>query len=171
MRSLKISALLIFTLIATNVFAQNSTSKFSFELNAGPSLATQDLGDTDLNMGVGFEGVFSYRFMPHLGVYAGWGWNKFASDESFEGIDADFEETGYVFGLQFKHPFQSSEISGVVRAGGLYNHHEIENPDGDIVWDTGHGLGYQVVAGIELPVGEKWRLAPTIKYHSLSRVN
>ncbi|MDZ7806255.1 MAG: outer membrane beta-barrel protein [Gracilimonas sp.] len=169
MRSLKISALLIFTLTATSVFAQNSNSRFSFELNAGPSLATQDLGGTDLNIGLGFEGTIIYRFMPHLGAYAGWGWNKFASDEQFEGIDADFEETGYVFGLEFKHPIQTSDINWLIKAGGLYNHLEIENSDGDIVWDTGHGLGYQLVAGIELPVGEKWRLRPTIKYHSLSR--
>jgi hypothetical protein len=169
MRSLKISSLLIFTLITTSVFAQNLDSKFSFELNAGPSLAIQDLGGTDLNIGLGFEGTITYRFMPHLGAYAGWGWNKFASDEQFEGIDADFEETGYVFGLEFKHPFLTSDISWLVRAGGLYNHLEIENSDGDIVWDTGHGLGYQVVAGIEVPIGEKWSLTPTIKFHSLSR--
>jgi hypothetical protein len=57
----------------------------------------------------------------------------------------------------------------LVKVGGLYNHLEIENPDGDIVWDTGHGLGYQVVAGIEVPIGNKWNLTPTLKFHSLSR--
>lgn len=170
MKSLKkISALLLFTLMASSVFAQQSSSKFSIELNAGPSLATQSLGGTDLKTGVGFEGIVSYRFMPHLGVYAGWGWNKFASDEPFEGINADFEETGYLFGLQFKHPIQTPDIQWLVRAGGLYNHIEIENPDGEIEWDTGHGLGYQVMAGIEFSIGSTWSLTPTVRYQSLSR--
>jgi len=169
MKTLKLSILLVLTFTATSLFAQPEESKYSFEFNVGPSLATQSLGNTDLNMGLGFEGSFTYRFMPHLGVYAGWGWNKFASDDQFEGIEADFEETGYVFGLEFKHPFETSDISWLLKAGGLYNHLEIENPDGDIVWDTGHGLGFQFAAGIEVPVGEKWSLTPTVKFHSLSR--
>lgn len=169
MKTLKLSILLVLTFTTTSLFAQSEASKYSFEFNVGPSLATQSLGNTDLNMGLGFEGTFTYRFMPHLGVYAGWGWNKFAADEQFEGIEADFEETGYVFGLEFKHPFETSDISWLLKAGGIYNHLEIENPDGDIVWDTGHGLGFQLVAGIEVPVGEKWSLTPTVKFHSLSR--
>lgn len=169
MRTLKISALLVFSFAATSLFAQTPDTKFSFELNGGPSLATQNLGGTDLNIGIAFEGVFTYRFMPHLGAYAGWGWNKFSSDDQFEGINADFEETGYVFGLEFKHPINESDISWLLRAGGLYNHMEVENQDGDIVEDTGHGLGYQLVAGIGVPIGEKWSLTPTVKFHSLSR--
>lgn len=161
--------LLVFTFAATNLFAQTTDSKFSFEFNAGPSFATQNLAGTDLNIGLGFEGVLTYKFMPHLGAYAGWGWNKFSSDDQFGGINADFEETGYVFGLEFRHALSSSDISWLVKIGGLYNHLEIENPDGDIVWDTGHGLGYQLVAGIDFPLAKKWSLRPTVKYHSLSK--
>ena len=169
MKKIKITLIIVLTLLITNCIAQNNQSKFSFELNAGPSFATQSLAGTDLNVGGGFEGIFNYQLMTHLGVYAGWGWNKSPSSESFQEIDADFEETGYVFGLQFKHPFRSSQISWVVRLGGLYNHLEIEDSEGEILWDTGHGLGIQAAAGLDVPLGMKWSLSPMIKFHSLSR--
>mgnify|MGYP006279572019 CR=1 FL=1 len=129
----------------------------------------KDLGGTDLNIGAGFEGLFHYSVQQHLGVYAGWGWNRFGTDESFQGIDADFEETGYVFGLKFSHPIQYTPLSWSVRAGGLYNHLEIENSDGDIVRDSGHGLGYHAGAGLEFQIAEKWSLNTTAVFHSLSR--
>ena len=111
MKTLKLSILLVLTFTATSLFAQSEASKYSFEFNVGPSLATQSLGNTDLNMGLGFEGTFTYRFMPHLGVYAGWGWNKFAADEQFVGIEADFEEAGDVVRVKIKHPVERSDIS------------------------------------------------------------
>jgi hypothetical protein len=169
MKTLKLVALVILTTIAVHATAQDQGARFSFELNAGPAFSLQDLGNTDLQTGLGFEGILHYRIMPHVGVYAGWGWNKFAADETFQGIEADFEETGYLFGLQFKHPIKKSNLSWFVRGGGLYNHIEVENNDGDIVEDTGHGLGYHVGSGLEINLSKTWRLSPLVTIHSLSR--
>jgi hypothetical protein len=107
--------------------------------------------------------------MPHLAAYAGWSYNNFAVDQSFAGADASFEETGYTFGLQFIHPIGESNISYLVRAGGTYNHIEIENNDGDITIDSGHGLGWQAEAGLVIPLSEKFSLLPSLRYRSLSR--
>lgn len=161
--------IIILSIITVNAYAQDTESRFSYELNVGPSLATQDLGGTDLNIGAGFEALFHYRLQQHFEAYAGWGWNRFGSDEPFQQVEADFEETGYVFGLKFSHPIQDSPLSWSVRGGGLYNHLEIENSDGEIVWDSGHGLGFHAGAGLEISIAEKWSLSPTILYHSLSR--
>jgi opacity protein-like surface antigen len=150
-------------------FAQENEKRFGFELNGGASIATRKLDDASLNIGFGFEGIFHYRFMPFTGVYAGWGWNKFASDNSFAGKNADFEETGYILGLQFKHPMGNLPLSYFVRAGGLYNHIEIENADGDIIGDTGHGLGFQLAAGIDYSLGKNWSITPGLKFNYLSR--
>ena len=169
MKTLKLVTFILVTFAVSVTQAQDRSSKFSFELNAGPSYATQSLAGSDLKLGVGFEGLLHYKFIPHLGVYAGWGWNKFASDETFEGIEADFEETGYQFGLQYSHPIRSSGTSWFVRAGGLYNHIEVEDPDGEIVGDTGHGLGYHAGTGMEISLGSKWSLTPVVKFHSLNR--
>jgi hypothetical protein len=143
--------------------------RWGFEFNLGGSFATQKLASSNLNTGLGFEGIFHYRFLPHTGIYAGWGWNKFSSDNSFAGSHIDFEETGYVYGLQFKHPLKNKAISYFFRAGGLYNHIEMENKAGDIIGDTGHGTGWQVAAGIEMVISGKWAFSPGLKYNSLSR--
>jgi hypothetical protein len=143
--------------------------KWSLELRPGVDYATKDIADADLELGFGAELSIAYRFMPHLAAYAGWSYNNFAVDQSFAGSDASFEETGYTFGLQFIHPIGESNISYLVRAGGTYNHIEIENNDGDITIDSGHGLGWQAEAGLVIPLSEKFSLLPSLRYRSLSR--
>jgi len=168
MRSLT-AALLTFTLLFV-VDTAMAQDRFGVELSIDGSTATQDVGDADLNPGFGFEANLTYRFMPHLSGYAGWGWQRFGSDGgSFAGAEVDFEETGYRFGLQFMHPLGSTPIDYFLRAGGIYNHIELENSDGDITADSGHGLGWQAGAGIAVPIGAKWRLMPGLRYQSLSR--
>ena len=161
-------SLILLFIIVQPLLAQEKEKRFGFELSSGASLATKDLSDAELKTGLGFEGIFHYRFMQHTGVYAGWGWNKFGSDKSFMGNNMDFEETGYVFGLQFKHPISNTQLSYYVRGGALYNHIEIENEDGDILKDSGHELGWQAAAGIDIPLGKNWRLTPGVKFNSLS---
>lgn len=146
--------------------AQN---RWSIELQTSGAFATQNLADADLGIGFGLEGTLAYRFMPHLSAYAGWGWSRFGSDQSFAGPNMDFEETGYTVGLQFMHPLGNSRLSYYVGAGGVYNHIECENSSGDIIGDTGHGFGWQADAGIAFPLGSSWRLLPSIRYRSLSR--
>lgn len=165
----KTFALVLFLLITGSSFAQEASKRFGVELNGGASLATTKIEETGTQTGVGFEGLFHYRFMPHLGAYAGWGWNTLPAKQSFAGEDMCFEETGYVFGLNFSHPIDGSGLSYYVRAAGLYNHIETENADGDIINDTGHGMGFQLAGGIEIPLNSKWKLTPGVKFNSLSR--
>lgn len=169
MKSKGLAAIVVLILLSANSFAQNNEKRFGFEFNSGASFATKKIDGANLNTGYGFEGVLHYRFMPHLGAYAGWGWNKFGADNSFAGNDICFEETGYVFGLNFNHPINNSKLRYYVRAGGLYNHIETENADGDIIHDTGHGLGYQVAGGLDIELGKNWSLTPGLKFNSLSR--
>lgn len=159
-------AIAVVTLFATHVsFAQD---RWSFEFRPGVNFATKKLGDANLKTGFGFEGTIAYRFMPHLAVYGGWSWNKFESDQSLAGTKLGFEETGYTYGLQFIHPIGESKINLLARAGGLVNHIEVER-GGDIIADSGHGFGWQVEGGLAIPLGEKWRLMPSVRYRSLSR--
>lgn len=156
-------------LLTSSIYAQNSEKRFGFEVNAGPSLATKELNNTSLNTGGGFEFLLHYRFMPHLGAYAGWGWNRQSADHSFAGNDVSFEETGYVFGLQYLHPIADSPFSYYARVGGLYNHIETENSDGDIVNDTGHGLGLQIASGVNYYLGKSWYLTGGLRFNVLNR--
>lgn len=152
------------TMVSISSMAQENSGRFGIELTGGASFATQKLDGASLNTGAGFEGLLHYRVLPHTGLYAGWGWNRFAADNNL-----DYEETGYIMGLQFKHPIGSSAISYYLRAGALYNHIEIENDKGNIIGDTGHGWGWQTAAGVDLPLGSGWSLTPGVKFNSLSR--
>lgn len=164
---------LLFTIVALTlltVFNQSrAQDKWSLELRPGVNYATQDIADANLELGFGTELTIAYRFMPHLAAYAGWSYNNFAVDQSFAGADASFEETGYTFGFQFIHPIGESTLSYLVRVGGTYNHIEIENNDGDIIIDSGHGLGWQVEAGLAIPLSERFSLLPSVRYRSLNR--
>ena len=105
----KVTILLALLVIATlSAKAQENEKRFGIEVSSGASFATGKLNETSLNTGFGAEGIFHYRFLPHLGVYAGWGWNSFGADNSFAGNDVNFEETGYVLGLQYKKQFANS---------------------------------------------------------------
>jgi hypothetical protein len=151
--------------ISQITFAQD---RWSFELRPGVNFATKKLGDANLKTGYGFEGTFAYRFMPHLAVYAGWGWNKFGSDQSVSGTKLDFEETGYTYGLQFIHPIGQSKINLLARAGAISNHIEVEK-GGNIIADSGHGFGWQIEGGVAVPLGERFLLMPSVRYRSLAR--
>lgn len=163
---------LVFTLLVLlsgSVLAQESEKRFAFEFNSGASFATKKIIDASPKAGFGFEGIFHYRFMTHLGAYAGWGWNRLAAEESFAGTDVCFEETGYVFGLNFRHPIASTNLAYYVRAGALYNHIETENAEGNIINDSKHGFGYQLAGGLAINLGKNWSLTPGFKFNSLSQ--
>lgn len=144
---------------------------WSVEVRGGVAVSTADLVSDDLGTGIHLDGTVAYRFADHLGAYAGWDWTHFNPDDSFAGPDLDIEETGYVFGLRFDHPFSGEFGSGPAlwaRAGGTVDHIEIENQEGSIVGDSGHGLGWEAGAGVSLPFGG-WRLTPGVRFRALSR--
>ena len=164
---------LLLTAVAITIFILFNHSyaqdKWSLELRPGINYATKDISDADLGLGFGGELTVAYRFMPHLAAYAGWSYNNFGVDQSFAGTDASIEETGYTFGLQFIHPIGESNISYLLRAGGTYNHIEIENNDGEIIIDSGHGFGWQAEAGLIIALSQKFSLLPSLRYRSLNR--
>lgn len=161
------TVLIVFALVCISQlsFAQD---RWSIELRPGVNFPIEKLGEANLNTGFGAEATLAYRFIPHLAVYAGWGWNKFGSDLIIDDINLDFEETGYTYGLQFIHEIGSSNIGFLVRAGGLANHIEVEKGD-DIIFDSGHGFGWQVEGGLVINIGEHFRLLPSVRYRSLNR--
>lgn len=156
-------------LFAISMQTVHAQSNLSWEIRVGADFATQDLGDADLNTGFGFDGILTYKFMEHTSVFGGWGWHRFTSDDSFAELNMDFEETGYSFGLEFLHPLANTSMDFYIRGGGIYNHIEVEDNDGDITADSDHGLGWQAEAGVALNLGNQWMLKPGVRYRSLSR--
>ncbi|MBK9290441.1 MAG: porin family protein [Bacteroidetes bacterium] len=169
MKTKSIFAVAIAMMLSGNLFAQEKTNRFGFELNTGASVSTAKPGNATLNPGFGFEGLLSYEIIPQFGLYGGWGYNRFGADESFAGNEVSFEETGYILGLQFRQSLGNTPWSLIVKGAGLYNHIEIENKEGELVGDTGHGFGFQAAAGMNYALGKNWSLAPGIKFNFLDR--
>jgi len=153
--------------LSLGALAQEKDKRFAFELSGGPSFPTSEFVD-GIKMGFGFEGTFQYRFLPFASVYGGWGSNWLSTESTNSEDNMDYEETGYILGLQFNYPLKASSSSLFLRAGALYNHIEVENDNGEILEDTGHGLGYQVTGGIDISLGSGWSLTPGVKFNFLS---
>jgi opacity protein-like surface antigen len=168
MKTKGLITLAMLAIFSLNGIAQENEKRFGVEVNGEVSFVSSDLNGATLNTGMGFETILQYRFMPYTSVYGGWGYIHFNAEESFAGSDIDFEQTGYILGLQFKNSIGDSPLSYFVRGGLLYSHIETEDNDGEIISNTGHGAGFQVVAGMEVDLGKNWSLAPGLKYNSLS---
>jgi hypothetical protein len=151
-----------------------SPSAWSLEFNMDGNFPTAKLGDAALDFGLGFGGTVRYQLMRHLQGYAGWEWHQLRSDELRGSEEIDIEVTGYAVGLRFEHPFRGEGGWGQgagywVRAGGLIEHLELEDEDGDPVTDTKHGLGWEAGGGLALPLNTRISLTPGVRYRSLAR--
>ena len=167
MKTKVLITLTLSVILSLGTLAQEKEKRFAFEINGGLSIPTKEFVE-GIRMGFGFEGTFQYRFMPHLSVYGGWGWNWLSAESANSENNLDYEETGYVLGLDFRHPLGDSRLAYYLRAGALYNHIETENDEGDIINDTKHGPGFQLAGGIDFNLGNNWSLTPGLKFNYLS---
>jgi len=160
----------VFIVLLLTVNTAGAQKKWCAELRSGVNFPAKELGDANLKTGFGFEGNITYRIIPNLAAYAGWGWNQFSANQSFAGNNVNFEETGYSFGLAYFLPIKNSVVNYMIRGGGIYNHIETENSSGKIINDTGHQLGWRLGTGVTIPLtnNNKWFLIPEVSYRSLS---
>jgi len=157
---------LLMILASQLLFAQD---RLSVEFRPSANFPTSDFGSIKVSQGGGFEAVAAYRFMTDLSAYCGWGYNMFGSDNFSGPTSLLLEETGYTYGLQYIPTIKESRLSGVIRGGGVFNHIEVENGNGETVGDSGHGFGWQVEGGLAIAVSKKWNFFSTLRYRSLSR--
>lgn len=137
------------------------------ELRGGAAFPTQDLGDAELKTGGAVELMANLRVLPHVHVYGGWGYTAFRMDKGLLGNKYDVEETGYNFGMQFRHPVYNS-IGAWLMGGGIVKHIELENDAGDLVADSGHELGWEVGGGMTVPVAAGIAFTPGVRYRTFS---
>lgn len=166
MKTKVLLALTLSVLLSASALAQEKEKRFAFEISGGPSFPTSEFIE-GVKIGFGFEGTFQYRFLPHTSFYGGWGANWLSTELENSDNNMDYEETGYVLGIDFRHPFGSSNLSYYARAGFLYNHIETENTNGDITADSGHGPGFQMAGGLDINLGKNWSLTPGLKFNFL----
>ena len=157
------AAALALLLAVSPVRAQD---RWTIEVRAGANVNPDQFAATDLKTGVGFEGAFGVRILPALFVYGGWAWQQHRAKTELFGTKADVGDNGYAFGLRYVVPM-STRARPWVRAGGLYNHAEIEGSDGSLLADSQHTLGWEAGGGLEISLNEAWSLTPGVRYRRL----
>lgn len=146
-----------------------AAQRVAVDLRAVAATPTESLAGADLSAAFGYGLTVGYHLQPHLLAYGGWDWVHFQAKESFAGTDMDFEETGYTAGLRFEHPIRRASLTMFrVEAGATFKHVEVEDVVGGVVDDSGHELGFEAGGGLMIPLGESWRIAPTLRFRSLS---
>lgn len=167
MKTKVLLAAVLLTILPASLMAQKDEQRGGFEVNGGLSASVPSPGETVNSVGAGAEALIHWRVVNYVGVYGGWGYNAFRNEFEPAGHRCDFEETGYVLGLQYKRPFDSTGAQVFIRGGLQYKHIEIEDPTGELLFDTTHGFGWQLGLGVDFPLGENWSLVPELKYSSL----
>ena len=150
-------------LAAAPATAQN---RFSIDLNAGAAFATEKMAGSDLQDGLGFGFAANVRVMPHMHIYAGWDYHRFAAKPLLFGAE-DLDDTGYAFGAKFQHPVMT-KLDLWARAGGIYNHIELEDDAGDLIADSGHELGWEAGGGAAFMVTDRLSIMPGARYRTYS---
>ena len=145
----------------------SAQEKWAVEIRPQVNFPTQQPELFDFQTGYGFDVLLSYKFMPHLSAYAGWGWNTFGIDEETKPGDFEVDETGYSLGLRFIRPI-SGRMSYLAGVGGIYKHLEAEDATGEITGDSGHELGWEIQGGLIFDLGGGFDLRPQLTYRSLS---
>ena len=155
------ASVLSFLFVASPVFAQ---PRWTAEVRLGVNVAAAEFNDVDLKRGAALEMGIGVRVARDLFAYGAWDWQNRAAKTGLFGATVDVEDTGYAFGLRYVVPV-SGRVKPWVRAGGLFNHVEIEDEDaGDLIADSKHTLGFEVGAGLDVALGDKWSLTPGVRY-------
>lgn len=147
-------------------FSQN---RWEAQFRPGLNFATEDFAGSSIKPGYGFEIIAAYHIFPQLGIYAGWGWQEFRTEEAFGMENPDLQERGYSFGLQLKYPSRNPNLLYFFQAGAVYNRLKVDNLSGELIGDTGHVFGWQAGAGIEVGIGGDVSLRPSLRYRTVGR--
>ena len=155
----------------TSASAQSSTpdSGWNLQQRGGLALAVEDFGDADLGVGYGIQLTGGYQFPQRIGLYAGWTWFRFNTDDSFAGPDVEVDESGFMAGLRYEHPVRVGMPATLqLQLGTVYDEVELEGGDGTLIATSDRDFAWATSAGLEFPLGEGWRFGPAVRFRSLS---
>ncbi len=167
MKTKVVIAALLMAITSVGLNAQVVEKRGGLEINGGLSLSSILPGESIANTGAGAELLLHYRVTQHFGIYGGWGYNVFRNIYPPAGHRCNFEETGYTIGIQYKRQIEFSNSSLFVRAGYQYKHIEIEEPSGELLFDTTHGPGWQAGCGIDIPLTRRWSMVSEVRFNYL----
>lgn len=138
------------------------------EGRVGVGFPTGDFGENDeVGTGFGFGGDVVLRVLPLVNVYGGW--EYYAFDGKGESDGSRMTDSGARAGAQLSIPVGAvTGISPFVSAGVLYNRTTAEASEGSasLKFTSDWKLGYEVGAGISVPVAPAVSVIPAVRYRA-----
>ena len=159
------------TFVSEAAFAQGA-DRFGVEGRLG---VTAPIGqwndDNSLNYGYS-AGLNAQAWLtPSIGLYAGWDWNRFTVDrpDLNASVTATAIDTGFRGGVINPYRIRGSRLgTPYIFAGGMLNRTSYYLSDGreSRGVSSNNGLGYEVGAGLSMPIGPASALTPSIRYRT-----
>ncbi len=146
----------------------------SFEVRAGAAVPVGNFAEEGVNTGSA-QGGFSVggRILlsptPMVGLYGGYSFNRFNIDEEAAfgttAVEGKYDEHGASAGVRLALPVPA--LSPYVQGGATYRKLE-RNVDGGslgrVEEESDYELGFEVGAGLELPLGQRISVTPEVTY-------
>jgi hypothetical protein len=167
-----LAALVVATFVLPVTVDAQAQPRWTLDVRGSAAIPTADVEGHELGTGFGGRATLGYRILARTGAYVDWDWHAFAPDRSFAGGSVGFEESGFTLGIGLRRPLRADDAEGPalgIRAGGTYNHVELEDSRGREIADSGYGLGWEAGAGLDFGISESVRVTPGLRYRSFSR--
>lgn len=137
------------------------TTPFSLEVDANLGIPTGDFSP-GVNAGLGATGRALFQAMPMLGVYAGYTWNSFGTDNEGTGYEVSIRDMGLDAGIRLSVA-PAMRLAPFVQGGVVYHKVELvtSREGGSAPFKTDSGLGFDVGAGVSFPLGARISVVPS----------
>jgi len=156
-------------LVTSPTLASAQETGWNFQQRGGLALAVEDFGDADLGVGYGIRLTGGYQFPQRIGLYAGWTWFRFNTDESFAGPDTEVDESGFLAGVRYEHPVRLGGPATIqLEVGTGWNEVELESGDGTLVATSEREFAWTAGAGVQFALGDGWSVGPSLRFRALS---
>jgi hypothetical protein len=140
----------------------------SIDVRGGAALPQGDLGDDAAlaaDMGWGFEGSVGLALTPMFSLYGGGSRYVYERGGDDTATDGEFVDQGFHAGAKVSLAPMLMGASPWVRGGVIF--HDLEQDDaGATEEDTSTEAGFEVGAGLEIPLGQVLSFTPGARYHS-----
>jgi opacity protein-like surface antigen len=163
---------LLVGLVALLAVPLQAQTPLSLEVRAGMGVPVGDFAE-DNSPGIGLGGNLIYRMTPMIDLYAGYSWQQFGEQTEWEWDGTvQWSSSGFAAGARL-HLLDMTGVRPWIGAGVIAKQlslrvtwdDELEGPSsGTTTETTDYSIGFEVEAGLELPVGSRFSLTPAVGF-------
>lgn len=148
-----------------------STAQENWSVSFRPSLhiATRNIYSQPLRLGNGAAVTAAYALNKNVGLYSGFTWNRFDTNENYDEDNIDFTQRGLIAGGLYYFKITPQQYSSFyIRGGTMYANIKSQSANTIFEHTTKWALGTQLGLGWKLEPSKNWFFLPEIQYASSS---